>query len=207
MPKNGRMAFGEIEFKITGVSQHVQHNGRSANPMDYYAKLMKAITAKKKKTDEDHEELLRLKWRSGLYTNADGKVIIPQRVIEGAYVEAARKSKQGKDVQAAMWSPAGKDDWLLDFPGKNRSIDELMADPEHFLVSRVGMNGKTVMACRPCFPTWSLTYRVRYYPNIFNARDIVEFTETLGDLIGLSDDRAIRGGRFEITEWSEVEAA
>lgn len=198
MSSNGRQAFAEIEFKINGITGHVQHNGQAANPMNPYAKAMKVITSKKKKTDEDHEELLKLKWQSALYVNKAGRVIIPSRVIEGAYVEAARRSKQGRDVQAALWSPAGPDDWLLEFPGNNRSIDMIMGDEEHFLVSRVGVNGKTIMTSRPSFPRWSLTYKIRYYPNVFNEREVVEFTEVLGSLIGLSDDRAIRGGRFEI---------
>jgi hypothetical protein len=198
MGGNGRQAFGEIMFTIRGITQHTQHNGQAANPMNTYARKMKAITSKKKKTDEDLEELLKLKWMSGLYVNKAGRVVIPGRVIEGAYVEAARRTKEGRNVQAALWSPAGQDDWPLDFPGKERSIDALMQDEDHFLVSRVGVNGKTIVTARPTFPQWSLTYRVRYFPTIFNEREVIEFTETLGSLIGLSDDRAIRGGRFEI---------
>jgi hypothetical protein len=205
MASNGRIAFGEIQFKIQGVTQHVQHCGQAANPMNHYAKAMKQITSRKKKTDEDLEELYRLKWMSALYTNKSGRVVIPGRVIEGAYVEAARRTKNGKNAQAGLWSPAQPDDWELGFPGKERSVEEIMADEKHFLMSRVGVNGKTIMTARPCFPEWKLSYKIRYYKEVFNFREVYDFTQTLGDLIGLSDDRAIRGGRFEILEANELE--
>lgn len=86
----------------------------------------------------------------------------------------------------------------MDYPKKNRSLKELMADPEHFYVKRVGIKTSSIMRTRASFPQWSLRFKVGYLKSIFSDRDIYNLVEVLGTLVGLSDCRTKRGGRFEI---------
>ena len=191
---------GAVDFHIEGITQMVQHSGRLANPRDPIARDMKAITSKRKKTDEDLDQLADLEWMGGVYTNKNGRVIVPGDVLEGALFEAGKKTRRGADVRSALWVPGAPD---LIFPGRERSLEEIRSDPQHFLMSRVGVNSGTVMRARPTFPTWSLKFTVGFLRSVFNARDVHDIVETLGTLVGLSDDRKKQGGRFKILSWNE----
>ena len=194
---------GECEFIIKGSSRHVQHNPQCVNPLNPYKKAIAALTKKpaKNKSDDDFEEICRLEWEASLYLQ-DGRVVVPGEVIEGALVEAGRKSRDGPNVRAGVWSMGH---WRLDFPGNDRTIEELRRDPRHIHVCRVGINGtKSIMRTRAVFPDWGLTFRVWHLKEIFSATDVHGLVDTLGRIVGLSDDRAIRGGRFEIVSWSSI---
>lgn len=186
--------FGEIDFHIRGRTRHTQHNPQTVNPRNEYARAMKAITSKRKKSEEELEELARLEWEASLYLK-DGKIVVPGNVIEGALCEAGRKSKTGPEVRAGLWSPGS---WELDFPGKERPIQEIMEDENHFYVTRVGIKTSSIMRTRASFPVWSLRFRVCYLKEIFGERDIFNLVEVLGNFVGLSDCRTKMGGRFDI---------
>lgn len=199
MSSNGS-DLGVISFSIRGTSPMVQHNGRLASPLDPIAKQIKAYTSKRKKTDDDYEQVAMLEVEGGLYTNDEGRVVVPGDVIEGALFEAAKRTKNGSKLRQAVFSPG---DWPLDFPGKERSIAEIIADPKHVKSSRVVVNGGTVVRTRPVFRSWALKFEVNYLKSEFDPRTIVEITMTLGSIIGLSDDRHKGGGRFEILSWMD----
>lgn len=188
------MGIGEVVFHIKGRTRHTQHNPQTVNPRNEYAKAMKAITGKRKKSDEDLEELARLEWESSLYLK-NGKICVPGDVIEGALCEAGRKSRTGADVRAGLWSPGF---WELDFPGKERPLNEIMEDEDHFYVTRVGIKTSSIMRTRASFPEWALKFKVCYLKDIFSERDIYNLVEVLGYLVGLSDCRTKMGGRFDI---------
>ena len=53
----------KVTYKATGDVPLIMHNGRLANPFDKFARAMKVITAKRKKTDEELETLAWLEWQ------------------------------------------------------------------------------------------------------------------------------------------------
>lgn len=188
------LGVASVEIEIEGITQLVMHNGRTANPLDKYAKAMKAITGKRKKTDEDLEELARIEWEASLYVR-DGKVVVPATVLEGALTEAGRKLRRGTDVRAGLWVEGVP---LLGFPGSDRSLAELAEDDNHRLTCRVGVNGSTVVRTRAVFPEWWLNFTITYMTEIFNEADVVGIVRVLGRFVGLSDDRMKHGGRFKV---------
>ena len=88
-----------ISLKIVGTAPLVMHNGQTADPMNRYARMLKAVTGKRKKTEADYEEVARIEYFAGLYVDQGGPVL-PARLLEAAVVEGARKSKSGKQTQA-----------------------------------------------------------------------------------------------------------
>lgn len=54
-----------------------------------------------------------------------------------------------------------------------------------------------VMRTRPIFRSWSCAVDIDFLPDQINQRDIVEFVEVAGRIIGLCDWRP-KFGRFEI---------
>lgn len=182
-----------IEFNIRGVVPLILHNGRLANPLDPFARAMKGITGKRKKTDEDYEKLADLEWEGGLYLDDDNRVVVPGENIEGLFVDAAKKSRMGDAAKAGLLSDGL---WPLKFDGP-KTLDALKADPRFRDTRKAGIKGSSVMRTRPIFRSWSLAFTVHFLPDLLNSAQIREFLETGGRIIGLCDYTP-KYGRFEV---------
>ncbi len=187
---------GEIEFKIEGVSPLLMHNGQLANPLNPLVKQMKAVTGKRKKTDDDHAELSRLEFRAGLYLSAAGQVEIPSEILESCLVEGAKKSKLGKQFKSAI---AIYENSPLDY-GEKLTVDQLWERSEEFAdVRGVKVGTSRVMRTRPIFRNWKLTFKVSFNPELLNPEQIVLAVQDAGTQVGLCDYRP-KFGRFHIVE-------
>lgn len=56
-----------MKLRLTGIAPLLMHDNKAANPLNPYAKAMKALTGKRKKTDDDLAEIARIEWEAGLY--------------------------------------------------------------------------------------------------------------------------------------------
>ena len=73
------MDFKVFDVQIEGISPIIFHNLRLANPLGEYAKKIKEITAKKKKTDAELIKLQELEFLGSLYYNDEIGVYIPNQ--------------------------------------------------------------------------------------------------------------------------------
>lgn len=89
-----------VEF--IGVAPLLMHSCRGANPLDPDVKVIKSITGKRKKTDEDHERLMFLEFKINAYWNERLGWHIPSNVIEQCIVNGAKKNKLGKQMITAI---------------------------------------------------------------------------------------------------------
>ena len=186
----------EIKINMLGVSPLLCHNGQTADPRNTYAKAMKAVSSKRKKTDADFDELARLEWLAGIYRSADS-LVIPDYVIESAMIAGAKKSKRGPQAKCGLFFTQHA---LLEFDGKPDAInDDTLAGMfesgqfTHTIGVRVGM--AKVMRTRPIFRNWSCIAIAQYDPDVLNLRDIEEIAADAGKLVGIGDWRP-KHGRF-----------
>ncbi len=186
----------EIKIHMQGVSPLLCHNGQTADPRNTYAKAMKAVSSKRKKTDADFDELARLEWLAGIYRSADD-LVIPDYVIESAMIAGAKKSKRGPQAKCGLFFTEHA---LLEFDGKPDAInDDTLAGMfesgqfTHTIGVRVGM--AKVMRTRPVFRNWSCIAMAQYDPDVLNLRDIEEIAADAGKLVGIGDWRP-KHGRF-----------
>lgn len=197
------MADYRMKIKITGVQPTLMHNNQATNPLNPYAKKMKAIHSKRKKTDEDIEELARIEWESGLYYLAEIGPYIPGINIEAMLREAAKKLKLGTAVkQSVRVFPS---EIPLQYTGP-RDLEALRkiayagvpVSGESFIDIRpVKVQTSTVMRARPRFNKWSLTFEIEADDTVFNQDDIIQILHIAGTKIGMSDYRP-RYGTFEV---------
>ena len=187
----------QIEIRLQGVSPLLCHNGQTADPRNTYAKAMKAVSSKRKKTDADYDELARLEWLAGLYRSADD-LVIPDYVVESVMIAGAKKSKRGPQAKCGLFFTQHA---ALQFDGKPAAINDASltemfesGDFTHTIGVRVGM--AKVMRTRPVFRNWSCTAIAQYDPDVLNLRDIEEIAADAGKLVGLGDWRP-KHGRFE----------
>jgi hypothetical protein len=192
-----------ITIRLQGVSPLLCHNGQIADPRNGYARAMKAVSSKRKKTDADLDELARLEWLAGLYRFGDD-LVIPDYVLESLFIGGAKKSKRGPQAKCGIFFT---DHASLQFQGKPATVtDETLAEMfetgqfSHSIGVKVGM--AKVMRTRPIFRGWSLDAVAQYDPDVLNHRDIQEIADDAGKLVGLGDWRP-KHGRFS----AEVVAA
>lgn len=189
---------------IEGLVPLILHSGQTADPLNPFAKAMKAISGKRKKTDADHEEMASIEWRAGLYVNRDNKIILPSRVIEAAVVVGAKRSKDGKTALSGMFIDS---DGVLEFDGDNLSIDELMKSPKHRLTVPVRVGQARVMRTRPTFENWRTSFTVSVSTEVVtDASQLKRWIADCGAFSGIGDWRP-RFGRFTVTKFEEVTQA
>jgi hypothetical protein len=186
-----------VQIRLQGVSPLLCHNGQTADPRNTYAKAMKAVSSKRKKTDADYDELARLEWLAGLY-RIDGDLVIPDYVIESTMIGGAKKSKRGPQAKCGLFFTEHAS---LQFDGKpeiitDETLSEMFAsgDFTHTIGVKVGM--AKVMRTRPVFRNWNITALAQYDPDVLNMRDVEEIAIDAGKLVGIGDWRP-KHGRFD----------
>jgi len=182
-----------IDFHVRGVAPLLMHNGRLADPMNPVAKAMKAITSKRKKTDEDLIQLANLEFLGGLYVNEQGAPVLPGEVIEGALVNGAKKTKRGKDAKSAIIVDGN---FPLIYTGP-KTAEGLCSDSHFRYVALVRIGQVRIMRTRPMFKEWECKFTVHYLEEVFNPQEVLDFVTTAGRVAGFGDGRP-RFGRFEI---------
>ena len=184
-----------ITYNVTlkGISPLLMHNSGGVNPIDPINKAKKKISGKRNKTDEDYEKLARLEWESGLYLDADEKVIIPGENIEAMLIMAGKKHKLGPKCKAGIICDG---DFKLTYDGP-KALEKLYKDGRFTDTRVVRIMRASIMRTRPIFRVWSLDVEIMYRPDELDENQIQDILETAGGIIGLCDYRP-RFGRFEI---------
>ena len=186
-----------INFKISGSTALLMHNSQLADPLNKYAKAMKKVSGKRKKTDEDHADMQRLEMLGGLYWSEQYGLHMPGENVEACLIAAAKFKKLGTTFKRALQ--------VVDIAcplrgtGAPGSLEEI-ADNEKFrFVKSVKVGTSRVMRTRPIFNDWELDFTVMYDPSQLEREDIVEAVDSAGMLVGLGDWRP-RFGKFEVLE-------
>jgi hypothetical protein len=191
------------KVKIRGIAPMLMHNNQMCNPLNKYAKAVKAFTSKRKKTDEDYEAIAKLEWEAGLYYNDTLGVFVPSVNVEAMLRDAAKKLRKGTDVKQSV--RVYPNEIPLKYPGV-RKLEEIKkiafsgdkVDGEDFFDMRsVGINNSTIMRARPRFNQWELDFEIEADDTVFNKDDILQILSIAGQKIGLSDYRP-RYGLFEV---------
>lgn len=181
----------QATYNLTGIAPMLQHNVQLSDPLSPVTKAMKEITSKKDKSDSDYEALSKLEWMGGLYTNKDGRIIVPSENIEAVVYEAAKKNKLGKSFASALYVEESS---ILEYDGP-KDIEKLYAAGKNISKVSVKVQRNRVMRTRPMFPAWSLIFTVHYNSSIINEKMIDNAIQMAGTIIGLGDWRP-KYGRF-----------
>lgn len=183
----------EITTTWTGIRPLVMHNGELANPVGRFSRAIKEISGKRKKTEADFEAMARLEFEGGLYWDEQEGAVVPSDCLEACIQGGAKKSKLGKDVQAAVFVRDAVVVLRYDGP---RSIDKMYSDRRFVLQKGVKVTTSRIIRTRPMFPTgWSVTFTLEYDEEIINEAALQRAMRDAGALVGLGDWRP-KFGRF-----------
>lgn len=172
----------QLSLTIKGASPLLLHNGQTANPLNKFARQLKAVSGKRNKTDEDYETMAKIEFLAGLYLSPAGEYTLPAHNVEAAMLEGARKNKNGKLVTAGAFVA---EDPVLTFSGSNKTPDELWEGGEHALMVSVRVQRNRVMRTRPMIAAgWTAAVNVTYDPAIVEEPAIRQAFEVAGLQIG-----------------------
>ena len=194
-----------LEIEIKGTAPLLMNSNQGVNPLHPLTKRMKVLTAKRKRTEEDDEEILHLKWQLGLYWQEGIGLNVPSVNVEAMFRNAAKTVRKGtiaKQQSAILVKP----DYIpLMADVKPSTPDELWKDPNSkYSDIKVGkIKQASVLICRPRFDNWGLKFIVRFDETKFDPKEIVDLFELAGREVGLCDYRG-KYGMFGIVEVKEV---
>lgn len=193
----------EIEVRWKGINQTIQHNGRLANPLDPYARRLKKLNGKQRKTDEDYIDIAHAEFEGSLYFDEKLGPVFPTNNILTCIVSGGKKTKHGKEAALTTFVHAadGKGDGSivkLDYEGP-RSVKELWNGGTSKFVSMMPVKIKQsrIMRCRPIFANWSLHLLIKYDSQVLDRDVLLQAMVDAGFYVGLSDYRPTYG-RFEV---------
>lgn len=185
----------------------VMHNERLADPLDTVTRAISQVTAKRKKTIADHEEIARLEWHGGLYTTAPieaddkGNLVIPKKTVVclpawnmlRCLQDGARRHKRGLDVLRGIHPIVEHATFEHSGPA---DITELCATGNFILRKTVGVQRSRTMRTRPMFHPWRATLPIEVDPTVFDVDTLAMIWSDAGRYCGLGEMRPVYG-RFD----------
>lgn len=186
------MGYLSQSYRITGVVPLIMHNGQTRDPLNEWSKRLKKVTGKRNKTDADHEQMAKIEWYASLYT-MNGLPCLPGECWEGHLLEAGKKIKMGKQVQAGVLVPGA---CLVEYDGP-KSIDELWEDITFRFTRAVKVQRAAVMRTRAIFAPWACTVEVKYDPLALDLAQLTQIITIGGETVGIGDWRP-KYGRYEV---------
>ena len=182
-----------VKLKITGTRPLLMHADVFADPLNILTKAHKALTGKRKKTDDDYEAIARSEWRGGMYFDDELGPYIPGIMLEAAMVSGGKLSRLGAQLKRS--SEVVNDRCRLEYEGPRKV--EALWNKGFYDARSVKVSTARLMRYRPIFKCWSVTCDVAYDPEVIDQRDIIKCMEDAGAYCGIGDCRP-KFGRFAV---------
>lgn len=181
----------EKSYRLQSSSPLLMQNPQTADPRNHFAKKLKEVTGKRKKTDSDQEQIDHISFLGSLCMNEDGPCI-PPTWIEATLEAAARKERSGPKARAGIYCDGSFD---LEYDGPRDP--ESLYENDNFRDSRsVVVQRARVMRVRPTFRNWSALVTVNFDDELVNESELDRWFIIAGQQCGIGTYRP-RYGRFE----------
>ena len=183
----------KFTIKSDGTNGMLMHSDVTANPLSFFAKELKKVTSKRKKTDEDHELISRIEFEASLYYSG-GKYVIPQANLEACLLGSAKHYKLGTTIKQALIIP---EDGTFDFEHKDLKPCDLYNTDQYVDMRTVKVGTAKTIRTRPLFQNWESTFVCYLDTDKMNPEQLQQIVENAGNYVGLGDYRP-RFGRFTL---------
>lgn len=182
----------ELTLKITGISPILLSADKLADPLDPATIAHKALTSKRKKTEEDHLAIARSQWEGLLYWDDKLNVVLPTQSIRATMLNGAKMNKLGTQIKRGTIMLEDKVE--LDY-GAKLTKDQLW-EARYIDRRSVVVSNARVMAYRPRFKDWSAKFTIAYDESILDESDIVRSMQNAGSFVGIGGFRPEKSGTF-----------
>lgn len=179
-----------IKFKVQGTTALMLNNPQTVNPFNEFSKMLKPLTSKRTKTEDDLIEISHIKFLSSLYTNLNGEYIIPSQHFEQSAIDAAKERKLGKKFERSFRVIG---DCILDFKDKNKTPEELYELGVYVDVRAVGIQKVKITTTRAIIPMWSTVVECFFDETQIDEKDLTEVFSIAGLRYGVGTYRRLYG--------------
>lgn len=183
-----------LKIRITGTSPLLMQAETLANPLHELTKAHKAVSGKRKKSEEDYLWLMESEWRASMYYDDATGPYLPSLNLEGCIAEAGKIHRLGKTIKQAI--QVVNDTAKLEYDGP-RKKDAIWKSGKFSDVRGVNVGGKKIMRCRPIFLGWAAQFEIAFMEDVIDRSDLVRVIEEAGRRIGIGTYRP-RFGRFGV---------
>lgn len=183
-----------ITIRIKGTSPLLMQAETLANPLHELTKAHKAVSGKRKKTEDDYIWLMESEWSASMYYDEEIGPFVPALNMEGCIAEAGKIHRLGKTIKQAV--QVVNDKAKLEYDGP-RKKEALWKSNKFSDVRGVNVGGKKIMRCRPIFLGWSAQFDIAFMDDVIDRSDLVRVVEEAGRRIGIGTYRP-RFGRFSV---------
>lgn len=190
-----------LEYLVVfeGRTPLVLHNIRLANPLDPYAKKIKAISSNRKKTEDHHLEMLRIEWEGGLYFDKSLGPYLPVSYPTACLRQAGAitRHKTALVRGLVLMATDGSERIRIEYDGP-RSIEDMWADDEYRVIKPVRVGAARTLRSRPRFPDWRIEFRATIDEEILDGDDFAAICGRAGRNIGLGESPEGARARFNV---------
>jgi hypothetical protein len=188
-----------------GPSTLITHNERLADPLDEFVKTIGGLSKKRNKTEADQEEIGRLEFYGGLYTNplisspADlngQEIVVPAWNILRCLQAGATRQKRGKDVLRGIYPLAEQAPLVFDGP---TGLVERWQEG-YWLRKTVGVQRSRTVRTRPIFTGWQFRLPVEVDPIVFDVHTVRVAWKDAGTYEGMAEMRPVYGRFLGLVE-------
>lgn len=187
-----------VRIEVTGTTPLLMHNEQLSIADNKFTKMIKEITDKgTNQTTQDKENVKKMEWYGGLYTDDDGNVVMPARNLIKCLIEAATITKSGKKISGGI-SPIGLHAPFMN-GGAPRHKDKLWEMQNNIRVDYrpVKIGRSKVMRARPIFNIpWGFSQDFELLEDVLSFEELVRIATLAGLSKGLCDARILGYGRF-----------
>lgn len=184
----------KLKLTLVGESPLIMHNGQLSDPSNPFSVELKKLTARQKKTEDDHLEIRRVEWHGSLYRGSKGEIGLPADVVLATLVNGAKKASRGPKAKAGIIEAAAFFSLKYDGPSEPTKLYECGRFGDYRSV-RIGRS--RIMRSRPRFDTWELPIELLIDTTVIDEKDVIQAMEDAGSLVGICEMRP-RYGRFSV---------
>lgn len=182
----------KLKVIATGTRPLLMHNVQLASPMNKYAKLMREISAKKTKTEDDRISMAQIEFFGSLYMDDVLGPYIPGQMVFASLIDGARITKKGKHVERSVDVCELINPLIYHGP---RTAQELWGDGTTQFVDmrsvRVGQS--RVDRTRPIFNNWQVEFELIIDTDVLDLDDAKRIIRDAGTFAGFGDYRKLYG--------------
>ncbi|EBO9898509.1 hypothetical protein EF72_21465 [Salmonella enterica] len=184
-----------LKVRVTSTRPMLMHSDVLSDPLNPLTQAHKALTGKRKKTDEDHIEIAKSEWKSSIYFEKGVGVYIPGINMEACLREGAKLSKLGKHVQRSV--EVMEDMIPIQYEGP-KDLEKLWRD-RFYDARSVKVGTARLTRYRPMFKSWTAEFTLRFNESVINRAEVLKSLVDGGEFCGVGDYRP-KFGRFAVEE-------
>lgn len=182
-----------IKFRYDGLSQIIQNNPQTVDPLNYYTKELSKINKKRNKTEEDHHNRYDLEVAAKIYWQ--NGIVIPTAWVTASLCKSSFKvCKISKnDIRSAFFPVS---DWsALKYSGYEKIKDkkDIILNQEYRWLFPTKQGQVKVMKAFPMFDNWSFDVEAEYDDSILPTEELKRILEYAAKYNGFGDFRPTFG--------------